>query len=80
MPWLVGSAAVFGSAFAFLAMSGSDKHAAHAVHEGTTHMKEYHASPEKPKSHEDAVATQSGVGVSTTSVSSYAPEYCGSLT
>jgi len=59
---MVGSAAVFGSAFAFLAMSGNDKHASHAVHEGTTHMKEYHATGESAKSHEDAVATPSALG------------------
>jgi hypothetical protein len=55
MTWLMGSVAVFGSATAYLLMSGGDSHPAHvAVHQGTTHMKEFHDETNDSKVPEDA--------------------------
>lgn len=64
MPWMLGSAAVFGTAGAFLIMStsGSQSHAKHAVEHGTTHMHEYHSSDDKPKLPADAVKNPTTVG------------------
>lgn len=55
MTWAMGSAVVFGSATAYLLLSGGDSHPAHvAVHQGTTHMKEFHDETNESKVPEDA--------------------------
>ncbi|KAJ9103212.1 hypothetical protein QFC21_002635 [Naganishia friedmannii] len=55
MTWAMGSAVVFGSAAAYLLLSGGDSHPAHvAVHQGTTHMKEFHDETNESKVPEDA--------------------------
>ncbi|KAJ9119123.1 hypothetical protein QFC22_003614 [Naganishia vaughanmartiniae] len=55
MTWAMGSAVVFGSAAAYLLLAGGDSHPAHvAVHQGTTHMKEFHDETNESKVPEDA--------------------------
>lgn len=65
-PWMLGSAAVFGSAGAYLLMSSSTPHphARHAVEHGTTHMHEHKAGDEKPTLPADAVKTDISAAVS----------------